>query len=78
MFRVWGKIFKDILLSVMTVMIQELIRLCGHWKRCVTPLTLESLSGWNPTSGIFNVMPRPDFTRTALWKKLISTIWNFR
>lgn len=83
MFRVWGKIFKDNHMLRDTVVCDDsndtrTHKVMRHWKRCVTPLTLESLSGWNPTSGIFNVTPRPDFTRTALWKRLISTIWNFR
>ena len=74
MFRVWGKIFKDNHMLRDTVVCDDSDDTRTH----KVMRALESLSGWNPTSGIFNVTPRPGFTRTALWKRLISTIWNFR
>lgn len=83
MFRVWGKIFKDNHMLRDTVVcddsvIPELIRLCWALKRCVITFDPWQPIWLDPTSGIFNIMPRPGFTRTVLWKRLISTIWNFR
>ena len=83
MFRVWGKIFKDNHMLRDTVVCDDSDDTRTHKvmraleEMCYTfdlgkPIWLES------NIRDFNVTPRPDFTRTALWKRLISTIWNFR